>query len=456
MSFLASLAMLTVLAPQGTPPPTGAQDATANQPGLLSPAERSTLRSLLASYLLEDAEYSMASGKDRDKASRSREKAKIKFEDAWKKAEAKGNVLGSMPDLRAVFENCFLVKQPSISLGQLRIEKTKGSGVDYGFFLPKGYKAATTYRTIWSVPGTAADGATWPKPADWFVATWDKSASTADTIFHVPMPPAGLELDPVPDFSRPAGEADEQRRIAFMWESFAEVLLNHNVDRARVYLDAGRNACGFALRFMTMFPDRFAAAVLRAPSEVDDIRLGSLHGLPILLLRTPATATVVDALKARLDEVSPNTAAVLDATDEYPHKAMTPQIEQWLQGKRRDMVPDKVVIEPNHDKYNRAYWVDIDVADQLLTAAADEKPRLEVQADRAANRITVKATGVERFILYLNDDLVDLDKEFTVVVNDKAFAEKKTRSFDEMRERMITRNDWDVLFPVMFSTVVPK
>ena len=39
----------------------------------------------------------------------------------------------------------------------------------------------------------------------------------------------------------------------------------------------------------------------------------------------------------------------------------------------------------------------------------------------------MKARGVESFTLLLNDDLVDLDKEFTVVVNDKAVTEKRTR-----------------------------
>jgi hypothetical protein len=361
-----------------------------------------------------------------------------------------------MSDLRAIFENCFLRKRPAKSHGSLWTDKAEMGNQAFGYYLPKSYKESVPHRTIVVVPGTTgpAEDAPWADVKDYFAATWDKSAASADTIFQLPQPPAGLELDPVPDFSREAGETDERKRIELMWGTFADVLLNHNVDRNRLYLDCGRGACGFGLRFMTMFPDRFAAAVLRAPTEVDDIRLGSLHGLPILLLRTEGTAKVVDALKARLDEVSPGKATVLDVTDEYPHKAATPQIEQWLADKKRSMVPAKVVIEPNHDIYNRAYWVDIDVADQLVTA--DTKPRLEVTAEREANRITVKSVGVERFTLFLNDDLVDLDKEFTVVVNDKAFTEKKTRSFWDMCERMITRADWEVLFPVTFTTVVPK
>lgn len=457
MSFLASLALVSTLLPQGSPAPQGGGQES-GKPAVLTPAERASLRDKLAKYLLDDAAHTMATGKDRDKTSRARDKSREAFDEDWKKVEKKGNVLGSMVDLRGIFENCFLMKQPSFTLGQLRPEKNKVSQFEYSFFLPKTYKSTVPHRTLWVLPGTAsADAASaWVKSADYFAATWDKSASLADTIFHVPMPPAGLELDPIPDFSREAGDAEETRRIDWMWGTFAEVWSAYNIERSKVFLDCGRGSSGFGLRFMTMFPDRFAGAILRSPVAVDDIRLGSLLGIQILLLRTPATAAVVDALKKRLDESSPGTTTVLDAADEYPHRGSTAAIEEWLKDKRRKMPPSRVVIEPNHDKYNRAYWADIDIADPLLTAAADKKPRLEATADHATNRITVKAVGVERFTLFLNDDLVDLDKEFTVVINDKAVTEKKTRSFPNVRDQVTRRNDWECLFPVTFSAAVPK
>ncbi|MFY9342830.1 MAG: hypothetical protein WAT39_10095 [Planctomycetota bacterium] len=467
MTVLVSLALLTALLPQDPPAPTPNPTPTPSaptpeppqngKPAVLTAPEQASLRTRLAEYLLDDATYDRASGKERDKAGKERDKSKGKFEDEWRKAEKKG-VLGSMIDLRAVFENCFLVKQPSISLGQLRAEAIKEEQLNYSFFLPKTYKAATPHRTLLLVPGTiAADKPSdWVKPVDWFSATWDKSTLSGDTIVQLPVIPSGLEMDPIPDYSREGAEDEENRRIKTVFRTFGEVMSTYNVDRARVFLDCGRGACGFALRLMTLFPDRFGGAVLRLPSEVDDIRLGSLTGVPVLLLRTAATAAVVDALKKRLEEVSPGKITALDVADEYPHKGANAQIEEWLKDKRRNMLPPRVVIEPNHDRYNRAYWVDIDTADSLLSAAPDKKPRLEVQADRKTNRITVKAVGVEQFKLFLNDDLVDLDKEFTVVINDKAVTEKRTRTFRDLREGLVGRYDWDCLFPVVFTTTVPK
>lgn len=457
MSFVVSLALCSVLLPQNPP----ATQGDAGQKPLLSAAEQASLRDKLSKYLADEAAY-FRGGKDRDKNAQRLEKSKETWTDEWKKLEAKvqknGVLLGSMADLRPIFENCFQMKTPKNSPGELRRETVKDPAADFAYILPKSYKHTTPTRVLFVLPGSASADAPgqWAKPQDYFAATWDKSPTAADTTFHFPVVPAGLELDPVPDFSREGADAEEQRRIEAMWVGLGELMQNTNIDRSRVVLDCGRAASGFGLRLMTMFPDRWAGAILRAPSAVDDIRLGSMSGIPVVLLRTGATAAVVDALKKRLEEVSPGLITVIDAADEYPHKAATPEIEKWLAGRKRSMVPKKVVIEPNHDRFNRAYWVDIDVADSLQTAAADKKPRLEVIAERDVNRITVKAVGVEKFTLVLNDDLVNLDKEFTVVINDKAVTEKRTRSLRDLREQVATRMDWDYLFPAKFTSTVPK
>jgi hypothetical protein len=448
---VACLLPLAVALPQGG-------SAAPVKAGLLTPAERSSLRDKLAKYMLEDAIYSTASGKERDKAARSREKARDAFDAEWVKAEKKGNVMASMPDLRAVFENCFLLKPPAKTIGTLWNEKSKQSQVEYCYVLPKSYKPNVPQLAIWLLPGRAGADATSPfsKAADYFAATWDKTTLAAEAIFHIPNPIPGLEYDPIPDFSREADDAEEQRRIDWMWGTYAETLTMYNVDRGRLFLDCGRGNCGFGLRFVSMFPDRFAGIVLREPVAVDGLRLGSLAGIPILLVKSEATAAAVDGLKKRIEELAPGSVSVVDAVGEPPYKDLAPKIEEWIRGKRRNPMPMKVVVEPNHDKFNNAYWADIVVADRLVSAAADKKPRLECTADRAANRITVKAVGVEQFIVYLNDDLLDLDKEFTIVINDKAVTEKKARNFRDMRESVIKRSDWELLFPVRYNATVPK
>lgn len=457
MSFLVSLALcssLSLAAPRPQETPQGGEPA--GKAPLLAPAEQQALRTKLAKYIFDDAQYDAAEGNDLDKAGRAREKSKKDFDAEWKKHEKK-NLLASSADLRAVFENCFLIKPPAAPLTALRKESVKGEAVDYSFWLPKSYTKDKPTRTVLVVPGnTAADAVgKWVKPADYFAATWDKSAAAGDTIFQIAHMADGAELDVAPDYNREGAEAEDDKRNRAILLPWGTLMSGYNVDRNRLFIDFGRGACGFGLRFLTLFPDRWAGAVLRHPIAVDELRLGSLNGLPLLMLRTPATAAVVDALKARIEASGPNSVTVVDATDDYPHKAATPAIEAWM-GKRRPMSLSRVVIEPNHDRHNRAFWAKIDTSAMLLTSAADKKPRLEVQADRAANRITVKAVGVERFTLQLNDELVDLDKEFTVVVNDKAMLEKKQRSFGVLWKNVLQRGDWDYLFCAQFSTEVPK
>ncbi|MEQ1634637.1 MAG: hypothetical protein ABL997_19825, partial [Planctomycetota bacterium] len=55
----------------------------------------------------------------------------------------------------------------------------------------------------------------------------------------------------------------------------------------------------------------------------------------------------------------------------------------------------------------------------------------------------------------LNDSLVDLDKPVTIVVNEKAITEKRSRDFTSMLRRMLLKYDTQFLFPVEFRVNVP-
>ena len=77
-------------------------------------------------------------------------------------------------------------------------------------------------------------------------------------------------------------------------------------------------------------------------------------------------------------------------------------------------------------------------------------------ADRDANRITITARNVTQLSLFLNDALVDLDKEFTVVINGKAVTETRTRNFFDMTEWLYRRFDSSYIFTTSYTTTVPK
>src|SRR5262249_47979186 len=213
------------------------------------------------------------------------------------------------------------------------------------------------------------------------------------------------------------------------------------------------------LRATTYFPHGFAGLILRPPDAdaVADLRFGSLNGKAVLLLSSPDTAAACAKLKERIDALTKDSCTVLETTDAYPFKAATPEIEKWLAGVKRDLMRTHVVLEPNHDRWHDGYWVKIGTMESLQGGVPGKLPRLEVDADRANNRITVKAVGIEQFTLLLNDALVDLDKEFTVIVNGKAMTQKRSRSLNRAVE--LVRDpyfDGDFVFPTEFATRVPK
>lgn len=471
MLVLASLAATSLIAVLPAAPLTapwqqgdanGAPASQTKEP-ILDKNSLASLNKKLQAYLAADAEYQQASGsKAREKASRKREKAKDAFRKDWETKSKKGNLLASMPDLRAIYDNCFTLDRPKNAPGVLRkyvAEISDTMKFDYSLYLPKKYRPGTPMRTVIVLPGTKSPDSpgSWVEGRDYFPKVWPaKTEALSTTVFHIPHLPEGLEMDPAPDYSREGQEAREERRIAAVFGTFAETMNTVNVDRPRLFLDCGRGTCAFGARFVSMFPDRFAGIVMRHPTPLEDLRLGSLTGMPILLLKTADNAEVVSTLQQRLEAVTPGSVTVLDATDEYPFTASADAISAWMDQHKRDMTPKHVVIEPNHDRFNRAYWARIGLMNPVHGSAADQRPRMEVKADRDENRIVVDTQGVETFTLLLNDELVDLDKEFTVVVNGKAVTEQRRRDQRGMQRRMLDRRDWEFLFPVMYVSSVPK
>jgi hypothetical protein len=166
---------------------------------LLTPAEQQGLRDKMAAFIKSNDAYDRATAvRDREKDEHTaREGEGGVREGVDKQMEKARNLLASMPVLRAIYDNCFLLDRPEFSLGNLRAEKPKGDGkgdvIEYSFFLPKTYKAEKPMRAVIVLPGTAAAGApAWAKREDYFAAVWDKTTALNDTIFEVCHVPAGL------------------------------------------------------------------------------------------------------------------------------------------------------------------------------------------------------------------------------------------------------------------------
>lgn len=440
------------------PSPAVAQDpGGAARPTLLTAAEAATLREKFRRCLKEEDALRSATdldSRDLERAERALGRADEEFRLDWNRMARKGDLLASVADLRQLFTNCFPLRGNAPPPGAWRTDSVEfprlGERYAFTWLVPKGARPEAPLPTVVMLTGSGDASAAGRHRQDAF------GELGADRCWLGVPTPANWRIDEAPDRSKDGGDEVDATRVRWLFGTFGEAIGRVAIDRNRVFLDCGRDASSFGLRFATLFPDRFCGVVLRDLRRVDDLRFGSLANLPVLLVKSPATAAAVDSLAARLEQAAPGRCTVLEATDEYPHPGAAPAIVAWMDAQRRTMTPTRVQIEPNTDDHNRAYWVDIEKADSIDSNPQDHRVRIDAVADRANNVVRVQCVGVERLRLHLNDDLVDLGKPFLVVVNGREFREQRTRSFETLRENLVRRRDWEVLFPVTFTTSVPK
>ena len=108
------------------------------------------------------------------------------------------------------------------------------------------------------------------------------------------------------------------------------------------------------------------------------------------------------------------------------------------------------------DFFGKAHWINIIQMEPLDTVAPDKRPLLVAEANRENNTVTITSRGVTSFFLYLNDALVDLDQEVTLVVNGRETKHKFRRRLETMVEELIIAFDPTHLYTVRLRVTVPK
>ncbi|MEZ5965401.1 MAG: hypothetical protein R3F56_16330 [Planctomycetota bacterium] len=428
------------------------QDPSATQP-VLSKSDHDALRSKLRDYYGARADANDANEKRRAAAAKKETQARDKFLKDWDGRAEKKNALANVADLQAVFANCFEFDRQTGS-GDLRAMKPKGFP-PHDLVLPKKYKADAPAATVFLLRGQSDKG--FVPARDWYEKTWKSAAAAGDYVFVLPELDESVDFDPPADLSKPDGQATDGKRREVLLAALGGAMRTVNVDRDRLYLDCGAGSCAYALRLCTYFPHLFAGIVLRKPTDPGDLQLDSLTGVPVLLLRSDETKDVSDRLAAALNKLQAGSATVLDAKGDYPFTESAAEVAEWMGKHSRDVFRSRVVIANNHDSMRRAYWVFMGKAEPIADVLPAERPRLEVVADRASNKITVTSRGVSDFGLWLNDALVDLDKEITCVINGKAQPPfKLERSLKRLLDNVFNLRDSSMLFVAEKGFEVPE
>ena len=171
------------------------------------------------------------------------------------------------------------------------------------------------------------------------------------------------------------------------------------VDPDRVFVVGHGAGVPVGLAAASYSPERFAAAVGRA-GDPGGVPPDHLTNLPVLLIGGGVAADQLVEQAVALGGAW-QAHASMDDTDLW----------NWLGEQRRDPLPTQVSVRTGpRFPAPRNYWLEIA---PVATGAWGQ-----AQIDRATGTITVRAEGVARLTLHLNDDMLPLDQPIRVALGE--------------------------------------
>lgn len=142
----------------------------------------------------------------------------------------------------------------------------------------------------------------------------------------------------------------------------------------------------------------------------------------------------------------------------FPREEL-PELVTWLNAQRRNPLPISVTVVRDGSHFQPFGWVRIDATDAIAAFSEDlvskrddlikrrEYARLDASIV-APNRIEVRAERVQRYSLFLNEQLVDFSKPLVVLTNGQvSFDGSVTPSLEILLRQARLRQDSRQLFP---------
>ncbi len=368
---------------------------------------------------------------------------------------------GAAPSRASLAEYLAAIRRgPRVEAGPTGLlERKTPEGVPYLLRIPKAYDPKFPLRLLITLHGTGGS----PRAA---LAAWGRSLEGEEDLAVA-----------APDGGNPGwgnSRAGHERVLSVL----RDVQQAYAIDLDRVALD-GASMGAHGAFFLAMYhPDRWAAIAPRAGSArlinfhpsggMPDLSpapaiLDNLRATPVFLvagakdLNSPVAE--VRMTKRRLEAIG--APLVYREHAEGGHEWFADEdadVLDFLRHHARDPYPAKVKLVTREVAFGRAWWVELlestrnpririqhigmDRKELEVRSEFDVPAELEAEADRARNRITVKCSGVKELRVWLADELVDLDRPVTIVVNGaKEFEGRVERSLQVALEDCKRRGD---------------
>ena len=240
-------------------------------------------------------------------------------------------------------------------------------------------------------------------------------------------------------------------------DEFFEMLIqaavaSMDVNPDKVYL-MGYSAGGDGVwRMAPRMADRWAAASMMAghPGEASQV---SLRNMPFMIWMGENDSAydrnklavkhgaIMDSLQQADNEGYIHETHIIQGKGHWMDRVDAAAVP-WMAQYKRNPYPNKVVWRQEEVTRNAFYW--------LSVPEKECRHKAMVVAEIDKNVIEISESDYSRLTIYLNDDMVDLDKPITVRYNGKkVFKGKLPRTVGNMARTLEERGDVRYMFPAM-------
>ena len=225
-----------------------------------------------------------------------------------------------------------------------------------------------------------------------------------------------------------------------------------DVNPDKVYL-LGYSAGGDGVwRMAPRMADRWAAASMMAghPGEASQV---NLRNTPFMIWMGENDSAynrnelarkhglIMDSLQRADREGYIHETHIIEGKGHWMERIDTLAID-WMAKHQRNPYPDKVVWRQEEVTRKAFYW--------LSVPEKECRHKATVVAQRKGNEINIVESDYSRLTIYLNDEMVDLDKPVTInYKGKKIFKGKLNRTIDNMVSTLNERGDLRYMFPAM-------
>ncbi|MDF0651738.1 MAG: hypothetical protein P0121_09755 [Nitrospira sp.] len=334
----------------------------------------------------------------------------------------------------------------------------RGRPYQLSLFIPPTYQASKAYALVVCLHGFGFTG-------EEYLERW-RARLGEDYLLACPTYPSGAW------FTRQAEEV--------VLETIRQARRRYHTDPNRIFLTGMSNG-GIGAWLIGMHHAPLFAGLAPMASGLDDVLmpfLANLRNTPVYMIHG-AKDQVMPV------ELSRSIARELDrlgypyvyrehqrehpmAGGHYFPREELPDLVAWFNRQRREPLPTSLTVVRDGSHFQPFNWVRLDVTDQIaafsedLVDKRDERIKHRVYARLDAlitggNRIEVKAEHVQRYSLFLNEQLIDLSKPLTVVTNGRlSFEGTVTPSVETLLRQARLRQDPERLFSVHLTIAIAK